>query len=210
MKSYTFEVAEHEEFRTLGFKPSWYPKGDPLGGIGVAHDILEHFPKDDGSAEGEYMALGASLWIRGHAGYYQNGTAAENIASDLPMVWGIQSHVKPCGLSRDSEGIEQAREAVKHWAREFKYMEGSKLPSHEERERVARWIAKGYKRAQTRYRGIPSYKLAYDVFKPIEDAAEKALKYAEAGMVLTVCVDVSHCKVRVSCDYPNEGSDDAY
>jgi len=61
MKRYTFEVAEHEEYGSLGFKPSWYPKGDPLGGMAVAHDILEHFPKDDGSAEGEYMALGASL-----------------------------------------------------------------------------------------------------------------------------------------------------
>ena len=204
MRTYKFEVAMHEDFGTLGFRPSWYPQGDPLGGMAVAHDILEHFPKDNGSAEGEYMALGASLFVRGDAGYYANGSAEENIASDLPTVWGIQPHVRPCSLSRDSEIMERAREATRYWAKELQYMHENDWPSSKDRERVARWIAKGYMRAKRRYAKIPACYLAWDLFKPIEEGAEKALKYAEAGMVLTVAVDVLHRKVSVSCDYPSE------
>ena len=70
MKVYTFKVEEHEEYGSLGFKPSWYPNGAPLGGMTAAHDILEHFPNDNGGAESEFLALGAALWIRGDAKFH--------------------------------------------------------------------------------------------------------------------------------------------
>jgi len=204
MKTYTFEVAEHEEFGGLGFRPKWYPQGDPLGGMGVAHDILEHFPKDDGSAEGEYMALGASLFIRGQGGYPMNGTSEQNIASDLPTVWGVQSYVRDCALSKDPDLMERAREAVGHFRKEGTYMDRDQRPSEESYERIARWIAKGYQRARKRYAKQGASRITWDLFKPIEDAAEKALKYADEGMILTVCVDFKNVKVRVDCDYPAE------
>ncbi len=204
MKVYKFTVAEHEEYGTMGFKPSWYPAGDPLEGMAVAHDILEHFPHDSGSAEEEYQALGASLWIRGCGGYKQNGTPEENIAADLPMVWSIQGAVRSCGLSKESEVIEQARAAVTHWMREKQYIDRENKPTDADQENVARWIAKGFQRARKRYRKHNPYTLCYRLFEPIEEQADKALKYAEEGMVLTVRVDFINLEIRVSCDYPEE------
>jgi hypothetical protein len=213
MKKYIFKIKEHPEYGTLGFVPSWYPGGDPLSGMAVAHDILEHFPHDDGSAEGEYMALGASLFIRGDSGYYGhkggNSNPAENIASDLPMVWSthrfqhFRETIKPCGLCRDSEILEQAREAITHWLKECEYMDESEKPDAETCERVARWIAKGYQKARKRYREHNCHSIAWSLFRPIEEEADKALKHADEMMELTVWVDFKNLTVKVCCDYPS-------
>lgn len=214
MTTYKFEVAEHEDFGTKGFRPTWYPQGDPLGGMGVAHDILEHFPKDDGGAEGEFMALGASLFIRGESGYFQrNGrvhSAEENLASDFPEIWNHmvyedrRTHVKPCGSVRDEDLMERCREIVRLGVRELREREHDQIPDREARERMARWFAKGYKKAERRYRQHGAYAMAYQLFSPIEEQAERCLKYADEGMVLTVCVNVKRLNVSVSCEYPQE------
>ncbi len=205
-RTYTFTVAEHREFGTLGFKPSWYPQGDPLGGMVVAHDILEHFPKDDGSAEGEYQALGAALYLRGTGGYGWNGTAEENIASDLPMIWGIQAYVRPCHKVRAADLLDRCREAVRLAIKEMRYsFDEPDLPSAESRENIARWIAKGYKRAERRYRRHSTGSIVWSLFKPIQDQADKALQHAEEGMVLTVRVNVRDYMVSVDLDYPDMG-----
>lgn len=208
MRVYTFEVAQHEDHGTLGYKPSWYPAGDPLGGMAVAHDILEHFPGDDGSPEGEYEALGAALFVR--ADLFRNGTPEENIAADLGEVWGVllnredRSFVRPCGLSRDTAILEQARLAVSHWLREWMTGDTDHKPDAETQERVARWIAKGYQRAKVRYRKQGASYIAWQLFQPIQEQADRALKHAEAGMVLTVRVDLEKLAASVSCDYPEE------
>jgi len=93
MKAYRFAVAEHAEFGGLGLVPKWYPTGDPLGGMAAAHDILEHFPNDDGSTEGELQALGAAIWVRGeggvtfdsHGGRYFD--LERDIPADFPEIW---------------------------------------------------------------------------------------------------------------------------
>jgi hypothetical protein len=218
MKVYKFTVAEHEEFGSLGFRPAWYPQGDPLGGMAVAHDILEHFPKDDGSAEGEWQALGASLYIRGNSGYYaRNGSAStpeQNIASDLPTVFGVlrsrdgRSFAKPCKPSRDAEVMSQAREAVSCWLRECEYMSEEDRPDATTCERVACWIAKGYQRAKVRYKTHGAGNVAYGLFAQIEEGADKALKHADEGMVLTVRVDFRALNVSLDCDYPHEEGGD--
>jgi hypothetical protein len=213
MKRYTFDVAEHEEYGELGFKPSWYPNGDPLGGGAVAHDILEHFAHDQGDAEGEFQALGAALFIRGESGYFQrNGNVNSpevHIGSGLAEIWSLhtdrdyRSTFRPCGVIQYPETMAQCREAVKSGLKEFAERELTE-PSPRDCELIARWMGKGYKRAERRYKQHDSYSIAYSLFAPIEEAANNALKYAEAGMVLTVLVDFARLKVDVSCDYPGE------
>lgn len=203
MKTYTFTVERHEDFGTNGFKPNWYP-GEPLGGMAVAHDILEHFPHDNGTAEGEYMALGASLLIRGDYNANRNGTAEENVAADLPTIWGVQGCVRTCGVVRGGEIIDKARKAVGHFKKEFPYM-GDHVPTSSDCENIARWIAKGYAKARRRY--PKAWAIYWDMFKPIEEQAERYLKHAEEGMLLTVIVNFARCEVlRVECDYPPENS----
>ena len=59
---------DYEEEGLLNIKaPSTF---DPsFDGELLAHDILEHFPNEEGSIEEELMALGAVMWVRG-LGYY--------------------------------------------------------------------------------------------------------------------------------------------
>lgn len=40
-KIYTFICETHEEFGCKGWKQEGVPGADPLGGMGVAHDVLE-------------------------------------------------------------------------------------------------------------------------------------------------------------------------
>jgi hypothetical protein len=58
----------------IGWMPNWVKDAaiDPGQGITVSHDILEHIVDDIGGAEGELMALGALLWIRGESGWFYN------------------------------------------------------------------------------------------------------------------------------------------
>ena len=207
-RTYTFDAAEHAEYGTIGFRPTWYKAGDPLSGMAVAHDILEHFPGDDGRAEGEYMALGAALWIRGEGGYWSNSmySPEEQIASDFDMIWGIQPHVRPCGVAHDAALMARCRTAARLGRKNMRSngREVSEVPTAADCERIARWLAKGYQRARRRYGRRGACQVAWDLFKPIEEAAERALKYAEQGMRLTVRVDYTRCKVMTECDYPSE------
>jgi hypothetical protein len=207
-KRYKFTVAEHHEYGSLGFKPSWYPAGDPLGGLAVAHDILEHFPKDDGSAEGEYQALGSALWLRGDSGYFQSrgnvNPPEVHLASDFPMIWGIQGYVKECPLVRDSELMETCREIVRLGVKNIQEESSTTPPSAIARENIARWMAKGYKRAQKRYKNVDAYTVSERLFRGIEESADKALGHAEQGMELVVSVDFKNLKFRSFLDYPEE------
>lgn len=207
-KRYKFTVAEHHDHGSLGFKPSWYPAGDPLGGMAVAHDILEHFPKDDGSAEGEYQALGSALWLRGDSGYFQSrgnvNPPEVHLASDFPMIWGIQGYVKECPLVRDSELMETCREIVRLGVKNIQEESSTTPPSAIARENIARWMAKGYKRAQKRYKNVDAYTVSERLFRGIEESADKALGHAEQGMELVVSVDFKNLKFRSFLDYPEE------
>lgn len=201
----------------MGYKPSWYPEGDPLGGMAVAHDILEHFPNDDGKAEGEFMALGASLWIRGQSGYFRNGTPESNIASDFPEIWrhviyeDERTYVRECPhKSRNEEVQESGKQILIHALEEMReQFEEYELPSEETQQRIVQWLAYGFNRAAKRYgkyhrRGITHYEIAHQLFAEIEKQADEKLKYAEEGQILTVFVNYKQLEVRTDLDYPAE------
>lgn len=89
---YVFEFAEHEEHGFNGWKPLWIPNADPLGGMAVPHDILEHGRNDDGTIASEFVASGRCIRIRGDGCYWSRYThqihtePATNIASDIPQL----------------------------------------------------------------------------------------------------------------------------
>jgi hypothetical protein len=220
---YTFTIATHEDFGTLGLKPKWYPDGDPLGGMAAAHDILEHFHPDMGGAEGEFMALGASYRIRGETGYFQrNGNvndATTHLASDFPMIFQAieakQGHtrIRPCAkVCRLEEKVKEAFQAILRKAvvnlQEEVDNNGSDFPAvgKQDHPNILAWMAYGYQKAGQRYsryhqRGIGFYEIAYCLFAKIEEEAEKALKVAEEGMTLTVSVNFLQLQVETSLNY---------
>lgn len=210
MKTYKFVAAVHEEYSTLGFIPSWYPNGDPLGGMGVAHDILEHFPGDKGDAEGEFQALGAALFIRGESGYFQrNGNVCsteEHLSADIPEI--LANHVyrdgrssfRPCVKTTDKNLLETCRRIVELGTEEIE-KEQEVFPSPSQQEHIAHIIASGYKRAAKRYRQHDSGAIAFRLFKEIEEQADRALKKAEEGAVFTVRVNLARMQAATECDY---------
>jgi hypothetical protein len=215
MPTRKFTVARHEEFGTIGLVPQWYPNGDPLSGMAAAHDVLEHFPNDDGSTAGELMALGASLFTRGDGGYhnqYRHYDRVRDPASDIPMVWGYllnrdgRGSLPACRPVRDHDALADGRAIITEAVPEMRHQfQRGDLPTVAERETMARWIARGYVRARRRYRGVVGGACALaTVFMEIEREADRLLKHAEEGMELTVIVNVKRASVRVFCDYPTE------
>jgi hypothetical protein len=102
-----FAVETHEEYGTLGLRPVDMPNADPLGGMAVPHDMLEHFPGDDGGVEAEFMALGAMLLIRGQTGFLQRSgnvnPPESHIAADFILLY---RHVADEGFSLLDPGEE--------------------------------------------------------------------------------------------------------
>lgn len=214
MKTYQFKVKEHEEYGSLGFTPSWYPNGDPLGGMAVAHDILEHFPKDSGDAEGEFMALGASYRIRGKTGYMQkkgNVNPPEvHLASDFPQIFQTTQErngnttIRPTKKVKIAEDVWQAFHAIVENGKnllESEFEQGHLL-ADEDKEKIVDWMALGYHKAGQRYKNIDFYTLAYTVFSTIESESDRELENAEEGMILTVKVNIKDLSVIMSLDYP--------
>lgn len=92
MIRFEFVVEEHKEYGMTGLRPKWMPDGDPLTGMATAHDCLEHVPESCrvGFAPGEFMALGAAVWIRAGGGYWANKGSPvppeSHLASDFPDI----------------------------------------------------------------------------------------------------------------------------
>lgn len=59
-----FECARDQRNGELGWRMKGHPTFDPTNGNGVAHDMLEHAPNDNGSLEGEIQAIGGYMFVR--------------------------------------------------------------------------------------------------------------------------------------------------
>lgn len=84
------KTAIWEDTGIYGLAPGWIANADPSNGLGVAHDVLEHFPREMGDAEGELMATGAFFLIRGETGWLWWNRRRGN--SDLVMNMGGAIH----------------------------------------------------------------------------------------------------------------------
>lgn len=196
-----FRIEEHPEYGTVGLTPLWMPghQHDPLTGMGVAHDLLEHGPDD----VCEWQGLGGSVYVRGEDYYHQrvgNPDAAENIGSEfrnlfylwegadipdpgrtLPLrdEWAeelIQNAVQGgCKGLRDEESENRD---VTHWTRS------------ENRQRMIGWMRRGYRAAKRRYRRINRFRLL-EAFCSIERVADETLKHY---------ADYLGSEVRLTCD----------
>jgi hypothetical protein len=223
-----FVVEEHEEYGTKGFRPKWMPQADPLGGMAVAHDILEHFPKDDGGVEAELQALGAALYIRGNGGYWwesHNTDPAYHVAGDFIELYRHCAYenftlLDPGRTTRldDEEaerwcqnaardGLRSVHEEVSHLLVHMRDNEDSEFLnafcSDQTRLRVVGWLRKGYRRARKRYVGADPGIIVHSIFKPIAKTADKWLERgAEEGMLLEVSVNLRSGDVTMKGGYP--------
>lgn len=213
MLTATFVVQMHEEYGELGLKMIGRDWADPFGALAAVHDMMEHFPSDDGSVEHELMALGASLYVRDESSYYYQKNLREthpayHISSDMieqsnyMHYWGRTCLKNPGKtLPLRDEGIEgilqkmykRTQELLKEefWEQEQMYKWTT------DKEVFLGWFRRGYRRAQRRYKGIsPSWLLAS--FLEGERQLEGFMKHAEEGMRCRLSINPKRAIVRLT------------
>jgi len=222
---FEFECAEHREFGGKGWRLKGHPNFEPLQGMAVAHDCMEHFPKDTGTIDQEFMALGASYVTREGESYYQHKgsmwSAAHNVASDMPrllqgLLGGEYSLYPPPKTRRMQEDYEENfvidvyNETISLMKSEFPDQdreadEKDQALIKDFMAGIVPWFRIGLRRAKRRYRSVPSFQLCH-MFQTIEKEADKHLKHAEGYELLQV--NMTGRDVTVRLHYPEDDYDD--
>jgi hypothetical protein len=216
MALYKFVCEMHKEHGALGWRQKSQPDFDPLGGMAVAHDILEHLPNGSEAPHDEFMALGAAVLIRGMQGYFMNNTPADNLCSDFPDIFShiVYQDIGLCDApvtnrlqdewaeTMISETVNKGRALmISEWNMSPKFNNEEPGMSIHELDvylhHVKGWMRIGFRKARKRYNGrVRDFEFTY-LFKEIEKEADKALKNAEEQDELHVRlvrnrVDVKH------------------
>ena len=200
MKKY-FRVQESEISGQLGFIEKGAPAVfDALGGMGTAHDCLEHFPGDDGSIDHECMALGCSLWIRGTGGYDFRGSAEEAIASEFyVMLW---SYYLQGYKLRSARSELQLSPLVYYTVNLIKDGVINEADGHMVDETMldtfvkdcSYWMQVGFNRAKRRY---PDCHQTTYLFSQIEELVNNTLRHAYEGQEFVISYVVSRCRADI-------------
>lgn len=206
-----FTYAEHEEYGGYGWKPLNMPMFDPLQGMGVAHDILEHRPRSTDSLADEIQAFGAMQHVRGSKYLRDKGryikSQAENSSYEIVDLL-IKAHMGYIPGLTDIKDVPSCPDifdelvildiAIWNQLRETLSEEGEEVKpldvwTDSTRARLHQWYRRGYLGAKRRYRGIDKYDLL-QAFQSIEAKANKLLKHAYEGqrMAVTVTRDLGY------------------
>lgn len=183
------------------------PNADPIGGSGVAHDIMEHFNGDDRfGCVAECQALGAALWLRGDTGNLDNkytGEGYEALANDFPDI--IEHHINENMEFPDFPRVHMDSDMITKAARITEYGYSGMIDNDENTSfesyipRCVGWMMVGYKRAIRRYRGLNNIRL-YEVFRSMSSKSAEHLQNSRMGDILWVNYRpreyYANCKIR--------------
>jgi hypothetical protein len=208
MISALFDVREHPEWGSMGLRMQGKPHFEPLTGMAIPHDLLEHFPDDNGTLEDELQALGASLYVRDGSSYYaQAGSMyrdpSVHIASDMRMQarnYVDRSYLlRDPGITRrlDDEYLEDQIQqtcirAVKELREEFEDAMDwfpAWLNSEEQRKRFVGWMRLGYRRAVKRYSHVSTHQCLsafLDCQKKVDDFLKGAYEYQTVRVTINL------------------------
>ena len=221
--TFTFDRKEHEEYGIAGWALRGSDFMEPLPGLAVAHDCLEHFKGDAGAVHEEFQAFGAMLHIRGDGGYWHSYSSGyitdpgEHMAADLGgtlfYYWlnEADEYVKPAPRTARlpdewlEESIDTAIRSAHRTLRDecdTDYATRARFLNH-----FKAWVRIGYRKAKRRYAAAVCPEELAAMFHEIETAADAALKYEEA-YALRVVVDIKGRSVRVRALYFGEDADD--
>ena len=204
MLTRSWTCAEHEDFGGMGWKPDWQPDFDPLGGMAVAHDIMEHFPDDDGGLAGELQAFGAMYLVRVQSSHhdkwgkkFSDDNMHNEIADHVRRVrWGDTDPLPDhCFIGCDPEtshAINKMVASARAVYNEEQDYQGSAWGDADVMSPLdclsyAAWIKQGYMRAKHRFAELSTDDLAF-MFEEIAAFANRHLKSAEPGARITVTV----------------------
>lgn len=168
-------------------RPWFCPTTDSLT---LAHDALEHFPDDKGTAEDELQALGAMYLVR------CDGSSVVSITRDLIDLYWKYGHREPLKPMRtwlkQDEIAENIRISIDQ-AFDYDPLRHNTLRGTTwTKKSVYAWIAHGYRRAQGRFRGLDTRRLFEDTAKILEKTTFSAItQYPHSyNKILTLTVDL--------------------
>ncbi len=198
-----------------GLRPLWMT-GDPVVGMAVAHDILEH-AADGGRLE--LQALGSIVYVRGLNGYFSNrlrNDPADNIGSEfenLAMLWVGDSLPDPppsrpiVGEFSDAEEIIQ--NSVYRGLSFVRSMglEDSTFLDRGARDRCIGWMRDGFRKSRRRWRKTTPW-MVFETFRQIETVVDKFLLRTDVtsyrGLEVTITVDVGRAICHIDEEYDDE------
>lgn len=198
-KVFCFE--NHEDYGE-----GWLEQGKnhftPLQGLAVAHDCLEHFPDDGPNIEHEFMALGASIYVR--ANIYYHNPWHENMLGEMPDLYSLWDY-EGVPFSEPSRSMfwPMRRSMYEHVDKNIQLLV-DKIPAYlmenvhgggdTDPEKIAEdkantekfalwggaWLRQGFRRALKRYHRTSDLNTSY-IFEEIKDAADSLVKRAVVG-----------------------------
>lgn len=202
-----FIYEEHREHGGFGFRPLWLPNADPASGMTVAHDVLEHFPHDNGSVDHEFKAFGAMMFVRGVCGWWaEQGSyypdPAKQVGGDfydlLSRVHEGDENLNPPGIVpplRQYDDLLQrvakagCEEATKELQNGY---DPKECVSPEEHDRILGWMRLGFRAARRRYSGCDPYDVQC-AFTHIKKVSDDILKRLNEDESMTGAKLIVHC-----------------
>jgi hypothetical protein len=216
MLTMRFVLAHDPERFGTGWRPAHQPDFDPTGGMGVAHDVLEHFPGDDGSLKDELQAFGAILLIRVEHGDLDPKSLAVEFPDLMSKLFHgdtwLEAAPRTRLLSDDLEmfmarALIEARKQVAEFLYDDDLTYEDKIDwFNEQVPHIMGWMRVGYRRARRRYRNAYSYHDLPALFGEIARMADQELKECDGrlGTELTIRVSTVRSIVRCSVREPDD------
>lgn len=193
MHKKTFVCETHQEYGELGWRPQSNPNFDPLSGMAVAHDTLEHAPNTTDSIEDELQAFGAMIHVRGYHYFIRQGSydprPVYHMSGELAMLlekvhFGELAAIPARKLTPCEDIQNDLIELVKMIRRELTFIDDALELTDAMARNLCAWITTGYLKARKRYANVD----ALTMFCEIEKRANDILKHANEGDQLTVIV----------------------
>lgn len=181
-----FDYGEDPEYGNKGLRPGGMEGFNYGTGMQAAHDLLEHFPKDQGFITDEFQALGAMIWVRGAEYYAEKGRkdprVEPNVAADMLNLFnymrGGQYPKGPLDTPLKKREVEDFN--TRDFLQECKtYIKHDVEPEDASAfkdfcKKAIPWIQKGYYRAVKRY-GKMDRGMLRQVFTDIETVTDKVI-----------------------------------
>ncbi|MFP3609231.1 hypothetical protein SB778_03840 [Paraburkholderia sp. SIMBA_050] len=201
-----FVLKEHRETGFVGWRPSWLPHFDPMEGLGVAHDTLEHMGRDKGTVEEEFMAFGAIVWIREGGGWFQRHSPHQpdvatqmegDFAENAHYLDGMKLRAAPATRRLDEDWAESAIERCVEQGMRLLRSEFPGISHLIEPQDAHSYMRMGYRRTARRFAHTSEWRIA-ELFDRIASRASRELENAEdEGAELIVRVDTRRHQVHV-------------
>lgn len=199
---FVFVKAEHPRYGGEGLALKGMEFAEAGAAMTCCHDIMEHFPGDEGNAEGELMALGASFYTRGESYHFIRASFNCDPAWHMQAEWYnildylldngdvLSWELKNKKLKTQKLDDERAEDWIQ-WSAEMMVTYDNIEEAHEQigvekwmvpiiKHNIIAYMRKGYRKARDRYQGQDTYDLAY-VFHSMEQEMEKKAKHMEKG-----------------------------